>query len=87
MPHLFDVGHAVFWSLERTANMFIHFTRADWLLKLRKAFAIHLRAIRAEFAPENVVIFAGINELKSYFLLYYLPVLVYIKTTIHLAAR
>ena len=40
---------------------------ADWLLKLRISFAIHLRAIRAEFAPENVVIFAGINELKSSF--------------------
>ena len=41
-------------------------TRADWLLKFRISFAIHLRAIRAEFAPTNVVIFAGINELKSY---------------------
>ena len=42
---------------------------ADWLLKLRISFAIHLRAIRAEFAPENVVIFAGsgINEFKSSF--------------------
>ena len=41
--------------------------RADWLLKLRISFAIHLRAICAQFAPENVVIFAGINELKSSF--------------------
>ena len=40
---------------------------ADWLFKLRISFAIHLGAIRAEFAPENVVIFAGINEFKSYF--------------------
>ena len=39
--------------------------RADWLLKLRIPFAIHLRAIRSQIAPENVVIFAGINELKS----------------------
>ena len=31
------------------------------------SFAIHLGAIRAEFAPENVVICAGINELKSSF--------------------
>ena len=42
-------------------------TRADCLLKLRISFAIHLRANRAEFGPENVVIFAGINELKSPF--------------------
>ena len=40
---------------------------ANWLLKLRLSFDIHLRAIRAEFAPENVVIFAGINDLKSSF--------------------
>ena len=40
---------------------------ADWLPELRIFCAIHLRAIRAEFAPENVVIFSGINELKSFF--------------------
>ena len=40
---------------------------ADWLLKLRISFAIDLRATGAEFAPENLVIFAGINELKSSF--------------------
>ena len=39
--------------------------RSDWLLKLPKAFAIHLRATRAGFEPENIVIVAGINELKS----------------------
>ena len=38
--------------------------RADWLLKLLISFAIHLRAIRAEFEPGNVVIFARINKLK-----------------------
>ena len=42
-------------------------SRADWLLKLRISFAIHLRAIRAEFVPENVVISAGINGLNSSF--------------------
>ena len=46
--------------------------RADWLLELRIAFAIHLRAIRAQFPPENVVIFAGINELKSSFCAIYI---------------
>ena len=40
---------------------------SDWLLKLR-IFALHLRATRAGFAPENIVIVAGINELKSSFL-------------------
>ena len=28
-------------------------------------YTVHLRATRQEFAPENIVIFAGINELKS----------------------
>ena len=57
--------------------------RADWRLKLRISFAIHLRAIREEFASENVVIFAGINELKSSFCAILSTVLVYTKT-IHL---
>ena len=39
--------------------------RSDLLLRLRTFFAIHLRATRAEFAPENIVIVARINELKS----------------------
>ena len=41
--------------------------RSDWLFKNRITFAIHLRAARAGFTPENIIIFAGINELKSYF--------------------
>ena len=40
---------------------------SDWLLKLRIFFAIYLRATRAEFAAENIVIVAGINELISSF--------------------
>ena len=39
--------------------------RSDWLLEPRIFFAIHLQATLAEFAPENIVIIAGINELKS----------------------
>ena len=35
--------------------------RSDWLLKLRISFDIHLQATRAGFAPENIVIVAGIN--------------------------
>ena len=38
---------------------------------------------------KNIVIVAGVNELKSsvFFLLYYLTVLVYNKTTIHLGVN
>ena len=37
---------------------------------------------------KNIVIVAGVNELKSsVFLLYYLTVLVYNKTTIHLGVN
>ena len=54
----------------------------DWLLKLRISFAIHLWAIHVKFAPKNVVLFSGINELKSSFCAM-LIVLVYTKTTIH----
>lgn len=35
-----------------------------WLLKLRICCAIHLEATCAQFAPENVVLVAGINEFK-----------------------
>ena len=35
-------------------------------MDIRISFAIHLRAIRAEFAAENVVIFAEISQLKSF---------------------
>ena len=41
--------------------------RSDWLVKLRISFAIHLRATAREFrAPENTVIVAEMNELKSF---------------------
>ena len=59
---------------------------SDWLLRLRLFFAFHLRATRAEFAPENIVIIAGINEwLNHLFVLYYLTALVYTKTAIYLS--
>ena len=51
--------------------------RSDLLLRLRKFFAIHLRATRAEFAPENIVIVVGINGFKSCFVLHHLIILVY----------
>ena len=34
--------------------------------------------------PENIVVVLGINELKSFFVLYYLTVLVYTETILHL---
>ena len=57
--------------------------RSAWLLKLRVAFAVHLQAICAGFACENVVLVAGIHKLKSYFVLHRLAVSVYTRTTIH----
>ena len=48
--------------------------RSDWQIKLRISFSIHLRATRVSFAPENIVIVAGIKDLKSYFFLYYLTI-------------
>ena len=35
----------------------------DWLLKLKISFALHLRATRAELAPENtcIVVVAGLE--------------------------
>ena len=40
-------------------------SRCDWLFKLKISYALHLRATCAGFALENIVIVAGINELKS----------------------
>ena len=46
--------------------------RSDWQIKLRISFSIQLQATRVCFAPENIVIVAGIKELTSYFFLYHL---------------
>ena len=51
--------------------------RSDLQFRLRTFFAIHLRATRAEFAPENIVIVVGINGFKSCFVLHHLIILVY----------
>lgn len=53
--------------------------RSDWLVKLRIYFAIHLRSTREFRASSNTVIVAEMNELKSFFVVYYLTVLVYTK--------
>lgn len=47
------------------------------------SFGIHLRATRAIFAPEMIVIVAEKNELNHLIMPYYLTVLVYTETTIH----
>ena len=45
--------------------------RPNWLLKLRISLAFHLRATRAGFAPENIVIVAEMNKrVKILFLCY-----------------
>ena len=41
--------------------------RSNWVLKLPISPAVHLRAACAGFAPKNMVIVQGINELKSSF--------------------
>ena len=59
--------------------------RADWLVKLRISYAIYLRAIREKMASW----FASVTSEKiiqiNFFGVYYLTVLVYTKTTIHLS--
>ena len=60
--------------------------RADWLVKLRISCAIYLRAIQERMASR----FACVTSEKiiqiNLFGVYYLTVLVYTKTTIHLSA-
>ena len=59
--------------------------RADWLVKLRISCAIYLRAIREKMASQFAnVTSEGIIQNK-FFGVYYLTVLVYTKTTIHLS--
>ena len=59
--------------------------RADWLVKLRISCAIYLRAIREKMASQ----FASVTSEEiiqiKFCGVYYLPVLVYAKTTIHLS--
>lgn len=52
---------------------------------LPKSFAIHFRATRAGFVLENNIIVAVLMSENHLFVLYYLTVLVFIKTVIHLS--
>lgn len=57
---------------------------SNWPLPVHY-FSIHLRATRAVFAPENIVIIPGINEFKLiFFVLRYFIVLVYTEATVRL---
>ena len=59
--------------------------RADWLVKLRISCAFYLRAIREKMATR----FASVTSEEiiqiNFFGVYYLTVLIYTKTTIHLS--
>ena len=59
--------------------------RTDWLVKLRISCAIYLRAIREKMVPQFASVTSeGIIQI-IFFGVYYLTVLVYTKTTIHLS--
>ena len=58
---------------------------SDWLLKLRISFAIHLRATRVWFVPENIVIVIRMDDSKSSFRAVLTHRLSIYKTTIHLS--
>ena len=59
--------------------------RADWLVKPRISCAIHLRAIREKMASRFASATSEEIIQLNFFGVYYLTVLVYTKTTIHLS--
>ena len=59
--------------------------RSDVLGNLRIFFAIHLRTTHVEFAPENIAMVAGINELNHLSVAHCLTAFVYTKANIHLS--
>ena len=59
--------------------------RADWLVKLRISFAIYLRATRENGVPVCMCVKSKEIIQINFFGAYYLTVLVYTKTTIHLS--
>ena len=56
-----------------------------WLAKLRISFAFYLRATRAKIASRFASVTSEEIIQKIFFGVYYLTVLVYTKTTIHLS--
>ena len=59
--------------------------RADWLVKLRISCAIYLRATQEKMASQYVAVTSEEVIKLSFCGVYYLTVLVYTKTTIHLS--
>ena len=60
--------------------------RADWLVKLRIPCAIYLRATREKMASQFASVTSEeIIQINFFSGVYYLTVLVYTKTTIHLS--
>ena len=59
--------------------------RADWLVKLRISCAIYLRATQEKMASRFAVVTSEQIIQIKFFGVYYLTVLVYTKTTIHLS--
>ena len=59
--------------------------RTDWLVKLRISCAVYLRAIREKIASRFASATSEEISQINVFGLFYLTVLVYTKTTIHLS--
>ena len=59
--------------------------RADWLVKLRISCAIYLRAIQEKMASRFAAVTSEEIIQINFSGVYYLTVLVYTKTTIHLS--
>ena len=89
---MFIILHNIITSIFTSTTKFTPYILKQWIaLKVRStpniptSFAIHLRATPAGFVPENNIIVAGLMRENQLFVLYYLTVLVFIKTVIHLS--
>ena len=86
---MFIILHNIITSIFTSTTKFTPYILKQWIaLKARstpKILAIHLRATRAGFVPENNIIVAGLVGENHLFVLYYPTVLVFIKTAIHLS--
>ena len=59
--------------------------RADWLVKLRTSYTIYLRETQEKMASRFSAVTSEEIIQINFFGVYYLTVLVYTKTTIHLS--
>ena len=74
-----------YWILVYTKTVVALMARADWLVKLRISYAIYLRAIREKMASDSHPRQVKKSSKLIVCGVYYLTVLVYTKTTIHLS--